>query len=353
MRDSRRAAEGHYLDTATYGLPSEETIAVLHEALRGWQTGTARWVDAWDSSGERARAHFATIVGRPESQIALAPSAAAGVAHVAWSLSAGSRVLGIDADFTSLLYPFLERERVRRDITVSLVPAVDLVASVDDSYALVAASHVQSATGYTLDTDALMTVAHHANAAVLIDGTQSVGSMSATTAWRTCDFLVASAYKWLCCPRGVAFFGVREDRVSSIASIAGNWRGGENPYGAFYGPELRLATTARRFDTPLAWHAWHGAATALAELVEPGMQQRLEASAALMKQLCAGLGVPYTGSQIVALSLADPDAAVEQLSRAGITAARRADGLRLSLHHYNDESDVAAVLGALRSGVPD
>ena len=350
MRESRGAAQSHYLDTATYGLPSDATIAVLEQALHGWQTGSARWVDAWDASGESARATFAQIVGRPEVEIALAPSAAAGVAHVAWSLAPGSRVLGVDADFTSLLYPFLERERVHGDISVDLVPAVDLVSAMNDSYALVAASHVQSATGYVLDTDALLLSAEAANAQVLLDGTQSVGSMAAIPAWRRCDYLVVSAYKWLCCPRGVAFFGVREDRVPSIASIAGNWRGGEDPYGAFYGPEFRLTSTARRFDTPLAWHAWHGAATALAELVEPGMQQRLAASSALMKQLCAGLGVAYTGSQIVALSLENPDAAVEQLSRNGIKAARRADGLRLSVHHYNDESDVAAVLGALRSG---
>ena len=72
MRESRGAAQSHYLDTATYGLPSDATIAVLEQALHGWQTGSARWVDAWDASGESARATFAQIVAdrlaQPDAQ---------------------------------------------------------------------------------------------------------------------------------------------------------------------------------------------------------------------------------------------------------------------------------------------
>ena len=349
MRAELRSVTGPYLDTATYGLPSRATIDVLAGALNSWELGTARWIDDWDRAGETARSHFAQIVGRAESEVALAPSAAAGVGHVAWSLAPGSRVLGIDADFTSLLYPFLERARVRKDLVVDLAPATEVIDRLDDAVDLVAVSHVQSATGYALDTDALLARAAEAGAQVLLDGTQSVGSMARPRAWATCDYLVVSAYKWLCCPRGVAFFAVREDRVPGIASIAGNWRGGEDPYGAFYGPDLRLAATARRFDTPLAWHPWLGAAAALAEFVQPDMARQHEASASLMKQLCAGLGVAATGSQIVSIALPDPDAAVARLAADGIKAARRADGVRLSVHHYNDEADIAAVLGSLRS----
>jgi selenocysteine lyase/cysteine desulfurase len=52
-------------------------------------------------------------------------------------------------------------------------------------------------------------------------------------------------------------------------------------------------------------------------------------------------------SPVVALTLPDPDATVARLTAAGVVGARRADGVRLGFHVFNNESDVDRALEVL------
>lgn len=122
------------------------------------------------------------------------------------------------------------------------------------------------------------------------------------------------------------------------------WYAGADVQQSYFGPPLRLATDARRFDTSPAWFAWVGAQPALELLNRIGVEAVYAHDVALANRFRAGLGMEPSNSAIV--SFADAGAA-QRLERAGIVAALRGGRMRASWHLYNTEQDVDAALGAL------
>ena len=115
-------------------------------------------------------------------------------------------------------------------------------------------------------------------------------------------------------------------------------------HSSYYGPPLRLAGSARRFDTSPAWFSWVGARRAL-ELVEDiGIDSIHAHNVGLANEFRGSIGLETSNSAIVSI---DVEGDVGRFERAGILAAWRAGNLRVSFHLYNDNSDVHALLDAL------
>ncbi|MCO6009928.1 aminotransferase class V-fold PLP-dependent enzyme [Actinoallomurus purpureus] len=116
-------------------------------------------------------------------------------------------------------------------------------------------SLVQSATGEVAPADEIVAAARAHGALVVADATQAAGRLPIGAG--RFDVLAVSAYKWLMCPHGTAFCvspAVR-DRIRPIAT---NWYAGDGD--ASYGPPLRLAKDARRFDIAAPWFSYVAAA---------------------------------------------------------------------------------------------
>jgi selenocysteine lyase/cysteine desulfurase len=107
-------------------------------------------------------------------------------------------------------------------------------------------------------------------------------------------------------------------------------------HASYYGPPLRLASDARRFDVSPAWLSWVGAAPALALLADVGVEAIHVHDVRTANRLRAGLGLPPGDSAIVSVSGLD-DRAAERLAQAGVMAAGRGGTLRLSCHLYTTE----------------
>ena len=149
------------------------------------------------------------------------------------------------------------------------------------------------------------------------------------------------------CPRGVCFTTVAPTWQERLLPVAAGWYAGEDVWASVYGPQMRLAEDARRFDVSPAWLAWAGAVPAL-ELYEGlDVAEVRRHDAALADAVLEGLDLPPVGRAVV--SVPDPDGvALARLGDAGVTAVARAGAVRLSFHLWNDEEDVERVLGALR-----
>ncbi|MGH3010479.1 MAG: aminotransferase class V-fold PLP-dependent enzyme [Gaiellaceae bacterium] len=206
-----------YLDSATYGLPPRSTLAALEEALAGWRTGR-RWRD-WEEDGEDCRSLFARLVRARAEDVALVTTTSSAAGLVAASLPAGpgSNVVLYERDFTSAMLPWLALEK--RGVELRLVPLEELAEAVDEGTAIVSVSLVQSAEGRVVDVDTLRAT----GARIFLDATQAVGTYPVDVAG--IDYLVSHAYKWLLCPRGLAFFYVRR----SDASRSSRGRPGGSP----------------------------------------------------------------------------------------------------------------------------
>jgi selenocysteine lyase/cysteine desulfurase len=327
-----------YLNTASYGLPPAPGWDALQAVLEDWRGGRTSW-EQWGDATERARELFAQLVSVPTEWIAAGANTSSLVGLTAAWLPDGAHVLSAEPEFTSLLWPFMAQGR---GIEVTCV-AVDRVAeSIDDRTDLVAISAVQSSTGEVTDLETVLDAAAAHGARVVVDATQACGWLPIDAA--RIDLLACSAYKWLCSPRGTAFASIRPELQAVLTPAAAGWYAGEDPYASYYGPPLRLARDARRFDVSPAWFPWIGTAPTLELFLEVGIETVHRHDLRLANGFREGLGLPAGDSAIVSVELPEAE---ERLRGSRVMAAARAGLLRTSWHVYNTDDDVRELLDLL------
>jgi len=333
---------GVYLNTASYGLPPRDGFDAMQQALADWRGGRTSW-EHWGESSEGARAAWAAMMGVPAQQVAIGATVSAFVGLIAASLPDHARVIVPDVEFTSTLFPFLVQER--RGVTVATVPPQRLAEAIDARTDLVAFSAVQMSTGEIADLDAIVAAADHHGARTMLDATQAAGWLPLDAA--RFGAVVCAGYKWLTAPRGTAFMAINDECLHDIVPHAAGWYAGADVHSSYFGPPLRLASDARRFDTSPAWFSWVGAQPALELLNRIGIGAVYDHDVALANRFRAGLGLDPSDSAIVSF---DSAGGAERLEQAGIVAALRGGRLRASWHVYNTDADVDAALTALAAG---
>jgi selenocysteine lyase/cysteine desulfurase len=328
------AARG-YLDSATCGLPSRDTVAAVSQHLDMWRDGEGS-LPRLHAPVEQSRALFARLAGVEVGAVAVGNQVSVAVGVVAASLPAGACVVLVEDDFTSLLWPFL----IRTDLRCTVVPLRDLADAVARDCDWVAVSTVQSRDGALADLPSLRAAADAVGARVLLDATQSAGWLPMDASqW---DVAVAAAYKWLLAPRGTAFTVVRPDVLAELRPTSPGWYAGEDVPTSYYGAPPRLAPDARGLDVSPAWLCWAGTAPALQLLLEVGVEAVHAHDVGLANAFRALLDLPPSDSAVVSL-----DADVDALQVAGVRCAGRDGRARLAFHLYNDSDDVDLAARAL------
>ncbi|MEV1083089.1 aminotransferase class V-fold PLP-dependent enzyme [Streptomyces sp. NPDC050211] len=338
---SEFAPKSIYLNTASTGLMPARTVAAMSAAVEASAAGrpTDMFADV-----EAARASFARLTRVPDRRVAAGASVAVYTGLIAASLPAGAEVLTADADFSSTVTPF----HIRGDLKVRTVPLERIADSVRPGTALVAVSATQSADGRIADLPAIRAAAHEHGARTYIDASQATGWLDLDA--DDYDYVSSVAFKWLVCPRGVAFLVVPED-LGGLPPVFAGWVAGEEPWDSCYGPVEELAHSARRFDESPALFAYAGARHSLALLEEIGVDAVRAHDLALADRFRTGLAtlghepVPAPGSAIV--SVPGLGHRQPELSSAGIEVSDRAGNLRAAFHLYNTTTDVDRLLDAL------
>jgi len=327
-------AQPGWLNTASYGLPPRRAYEALQAMLADWRVGRLSW-QLWDESTQRAREAYARLIGVAADDVCVGAQVSQVLAPVAAGL-AGSRFVVPDVEFTSNLFPWLVAGDVRTTSVAGLAEAID---SGTDA---VAFSLVQSADGEIADYPAIVAAARAHGALVIVDATQACGWLPFDGS--LADVVVAGAYKWLMSPRGSAFAYLAPALRERLTPWAAGWYAGDDVNESYYGPPLRLAKTARRFDISPSWAAYVGTAPALELVEELGVESIHAHNVRLANRFRTGLGVAPGDSAIVAV---DVPGAQERLDRAGVQAAVRAGRLRASFHAYTTDADVDLALNAL------
>ncbi|MEY2849432.1 MAG: hypothetical protein RI885_2099 [Actinomycetota bacterium] len=334
------SAGAGYLAAASMGLPPRVTVAALRSELEAWARAQRSPAD-YDAVVERTRASFAALTGVDVGRVALGSQTSVLASVIAAAVPTGGTVLCVDGDFSSIVFPFLQRH----DVVVRHVSLTTLADAIDDDTWLVAFSHIQSSSGEVADVAAVVAAAARHGARTLCDLTQSAGVHPVDAS--LFDATVCHAYKWLCAPRGAAFLTLSEEFQAALAPVHAGWFAGRDPWQSCYGPTMDLAPDARRFDVSPAWAAWVGAETSVALFAGLDLEEVWAWGSGLGDELCEALGIPLQHQAIVTW----PDPAghdLRTLTAAGIRAAGRAGRLRASFHLWNDSADVDAVARALR-----
>jgi selenocysteine lyase/cysteine desulfurase len=237
---------------------------------------------------------------------------------------------------------------------------------------LLAVTWVPTNSGLIQPVEALGRIAEEAGVPYLIDACQAVGQLPIDVAQLRCDFLSATARKFLRGPRGIGFLYVSDRALTSglfplyIDMRGGHWLSADS---------FALEVDARRFENwefPYAQVLGLGEAAryALEVGIERGGSRARMLAAALRSQLMAlpGCRVLDRGKECAAIvtvelsGLRGPDMARRLRERGINTSAslreyavidmeekRVSSALRISPHYFNTEAELTSVVEALGS----
>ncbi|HEY2907165.1 MAG TPA: aminotransferase class V-fold PLP-dependent enzyme [Vicinamibacterales bacterium] len=358
-----------YVNSCSQGALSTDVEAAMHEYLATWHEQGSPW-ELWVEQVEALRTAFARSIGADRDEIAVMPSASAGINAVASALDfTGPRstvVMG-EFEFPTMAQVWLAQQR--RGATVRWAKAtgdrleVDAYADViDERTLIVPMTHVCYKNGHKTDIASVARLARERGAYSFLDDYQRTGSGPIDVHALGVDFMVTGCLKYILAAAGVAFLYVRRDIVERFEPTITGWFGRVNPF-AFQIHSLDWPPAASRFEsgTPPVPSAY--AALASLRLLESvgidAVGRRVAQLVERYRSSAEASGfVVRTPSQserrgpLVVVQSVDAPALVARLAGRGIIGSSRGNGLRISFHAYNNEADVDTVLEAIRAEAP-
>ncbi len=364
--DFPASRECAYLNTASVALMYKEAETATVEWLRDLADhGTLNF----DESAEEhvfAELHAAAarlVNARPED-IAIGSSATELLASVAWAVAPGAdtTVVSTDVVFPTTIYPWVRvaqhtKAQIRlAEGTSNYVQPDDLIRLIDDRTAVVCISDVEYSSGQRYDVKQLANVTHDHGALLVVDATQSLGAVPIDVTASGVDVLVASGYKWLCGPFGVAVMYLAPELQSRLDPGVVGFRSHRDMWD-LKANRLELPPTARRFEvSTMAYGCAIGLARSIEYLLRIGVERIWEHNLRLADLLIEGLeerGVEIVSPQrekertsIVAARFSGQTATevAQHLNSRRVVVSARQGLLRFSPHLYNEPSDIERAL---------
>jgi selenocysteine lyase/cysteine desulfurase len=314
------------------------------------------------TTANRARAALAVRLGGRPEEIAFLSSASEGL-HVAaegidWR--PGDNVVVGQSEFPSVL---LAWQRLRpRGVDVravgreAVVTHDEIAAAVDQRTRAIAVSHVGYLTGARHDLARLRSVADRVGARLVVDASHALGVVPVDGT--LCDVVVACCYKWLLAVHGVGVFYVNSRRWPDLAAPWVGWHSTHREDDWRRRTEYRMREDGSRFEAGnppfLPVYVLDSALRTLAGLDPRAVEAHVLALGGILRAGLVKLGLPVltpeapeerAGNIVFAT---DRCMDVERALRAAGVLVWAGDGrVRLSVHAYNDEADVARALAAL------
>lgn len=327
---------------------------------------------------EQLRERFARVLGLADAErVALVPSVSYGMAIVArnTSLLPSQKVVVAHEQFPSNVYAWRRlcaRHGARLEVVRAPIDGAGrarewnarLVECIDASTALVALPHVHWADGTRFDLAAIAARARAVGAALVVDGTQSIGALPFDMAEIRPDALVCAGYKWLMGPYalGYAYLGPRFEHGEPLED---NWiaRASSEDFRGLVQYRDDYQPGARRFDMGERSNlqSMPMALAALEQVLAWGPERIQRYCSELAREIvarAAALGFvaedeAWRGAHLFGLR-APRGVEVGRVSAAlqtrEVHVSVRGDAIRVSPHVYNDSSDVDALVEALREG---
>ena len=379
------AALSHHFNAAGAALASVDVVSTvvdhlrLEERLGGYEAAALM-----RESAEAVYDAAAALIGASAPEIAIFDSASTGLRVLMDALRPmrGDRIV---ASSTTYVSHALQLMTIAREQDVDLVVApvdehgrMDVAALdallADGRPSFVTVSHIPTSSGLTEPVARIGEAARRHGATYIVDATQSIGHLDVDVDRIGCDALVTTGRKFLRGPRGTGFGYIRSSLLERLIPTAPDVRGAK-----WTGmTDWELSPSARRFET------WEnsvatrlGLGVALREAIQRGPERTeswlLERALMLRGSLSLIPGVevvdPEGSTSAIVTFVVEGIAATDV-----VTALAAIDGrvvavpdthgqwdlgaraipsvVRASIHVYNDEADLDALLAAVEGVSP-
>lgn len=359
-----------YLNSASLGprlhAVNEAGHAAVDRMTAPWNIHAADWFE----DARRLRALFAPLIGASTECIALVPSVSYGIAVAARNVrvDSGDNIVVVDQEYPSNYYSWqrLARERgaeIRTATTRSATTLTDaIVSAVDRRTAVVAVSNCHWTNGTLINLARIGAAARRHQAALVVDGSQSLGAYPFDVAEVQPDFLVTVGYKWLLGPYGLGYMYVAERWHANGTPLEESWlnrQGAENfaklaEYTTEYQPgaqRFNQGESAQFYLLPMAI----AALTQIAQWSPARIQQQLSEWTGELSSRAPALGLDCLEpaqrvGHMIGLTARDalPPDLFSALAARNVYVGARGNYIRVSPHLHSTAADLERLVGTLR-----
>jgi selenocysteine lyase/cysteine desulfurase len=354
-----------YANSCSQGALSNRVRTAAEEWLAGWDENGAEW-EFWVERNEAARTAFAGLVHAESDDVAVTTSVSQGVSSLVSALDLSgerNRIVISEYEFPTV-GQIAHAQELRGAEVVHVRPEPDgriplerFADAIDERTALVCSTAVSFRSGHRHDVTAIGELAHAHGALLLADSYQAIGAVQLDVRTLGADVVTGGTVKYLLGSAGLGFMWLRESLRAELLPTQTGWFADENIFEmsiADYSPHA----TARRFDsgTPPVPSLYPGVAGMglVAEVGVPAIEAHvLELNHRLLRgldEIGATVVTPRPDAEhgpLICVLSTDANALVAALAAENIVTSTRDSNLRISLHLYNIEDDVDAILAAL------
>ena len=354
----------HYFLSHSVGAqPKSYNNALAEGFTNPWRNdGVAVW-DGWFASLDKFRSGLAPIIGAHAKDICPQPNVSSGVVKALFSLPERARrtkIVLTEDDFPTVGFALGQARRMGYELV--FLPGGERLADPDawapafqDDVQLVLATQVFSNTSVLAPVAEIARRARERGVFSILDVAQAAGGTPVSlNAWRP-DFAVGTSLKYLCGGTGAAFLWAAPETADRCAPMDVGWFSHEQPF-EFDIHRFEYAKGVDRYTggTP-SIAPFAGAVAGHAILQSHGVDNIYAHNQRLLTKLFAALPAEAMLSSTqegargsaALIKVRDYDAAAAALKDADIFHDTRKGAVRISVHLYNDESDIDALLGAI------
>ena len=381
LRDEWPLLKGKiHFDTATTGAMPASTMNVLGEYVetvqamfRGdlpWQSGTGDYANRRLNSKKL----FAEIIGGKEEEIAFIPNATAAI-NTAINMIPVKR--GQNIICTNLSFPMgativnKQRDRGAKPKWLKnkkgVVTLEQFEKAINDKTAAVVVDQPSWFNGYLHDLKMLSEICHKHGAKLIVDGTQSIGSLAWEADRWGVDFAATSTYKWLMgghYGQSAGFLFVSKSNIDATQPVYVGEKtlepkvGEQNTFDEFTLYDWKPRKGLERIEVfarqEISYVAVENSMKVLLAHGKKAVERQVrDVDNTLVDELTKRhfkLQTPKEEERRIYVNVQVPDFKVvgEKLMARNIHVAARIGGLRISPHFYNTEEEAVALVKALR-----
>jgi selenocysteine lyase/cysteine desulfurase len=372
-------ADIHYLNGAYMSplLQSVEEIGV--KAVIQKRNPTTIEPKDFFETGEKVKSNFGKLVNCPAQQVAIIPAASYGLTTAVNNLPLenGRTAIVVSDEFPSGYYAIEKwcKDYNKQLITIQAPERSEkrgevwnqrILEAINEDTAVVVMSTIHWADGTQYDLKAIGQKCKENDAFFILDGTQSVGALPIDVQECQVDALVCAGYKWLMGPYaiGAAYFS---DYFNNGTPLEETWvnRSNAQQFSSLTQYVDDYAPGAARYNVGEYGNF------ILLPMFNAALEQLLEWGVANIQNYCAALSQPmikffkgngfwveddgFRAKHLFGVGLPDgleSHEVIERLKEEKIFVSIRGKAIRLSLHLYNTEEDISALIRVLDKILP-